>query len=107
LVCEEIYCDVFFLIILILETPSTTDSPPLSSNKPESINNEDLSQPDLTKTKEDEVTIDDDDDDAMFDEEEFETVIFRFRKPISGKFSFEYFSLTHFHPQHPQYLILK
>src|ERR1700722_3536543 len=54
-----------------IETPSSTESTPV----PETINNEDL-----TKTKEDEVTIDDDDDDSMFDDEEFETVIFRFRK---------------------------
>jgi hypothetical protein len=50
---------------------------PLSSNKPESINNQDLSQPESSKTIDEEVLIDDDDDDeSMFDEEEFEAVIF-------------------------------
>jgi len=49
-----------------LETPSSTDATPLSSNKPEA-----------SKTIDEEVIIDDDDDDddSMFDEEEFETVI--------------------------------
>lgn len=57
------------------EISSSTTATPISSKPEKSIDNEDLSQPESSKTKDDEVTIDDDDDDAMFDEEEFEMVL--------------------------------
>ncbi len=62
-------------VFISLETPSSTSAPPSSAkievNKPEK---EDLSQPESSKKKQDEVTIDDDEDESMFDEEEFESV---------------------------------
>lgn len=77
-VCVEC-CVILRVKAFYLETPSTTSAPSVSSNKPESIKTEDLSQTQSSQTKEDEVTIndDDDDDEAMFDDEEFESVSFR------------------------------
>lgn len=67
------------LNLFLLDTPSSTESTPLSSDKSEPIKSQSHTQSESSKTKEDEVTIDDDDDDdSMFDEEEFETVNINF-----------------------------